>query len=95
MRTMLTIGALCMAVGTAGAQDNRAAPIFSQQRFQIVTNAHDTFLLDTTTGQVWLLTKYSDFKGDPLAWAPMYRLETPADTGYFVREYGLKSKRPP
>jgi hypothetical protein len=93
MRTMLTIGALCLVVGTADAQDYRVAPIFSQQRFQIVTNANDTFLLDTTTGQVWLLTKYTDYNKDPLAWAPMYRLETPADTGYLVREYGLKPRR--
>lgn len=90
MRAMLTIGVLCLAAGTADAQDYRPAPTL---RFQIVTSAADTFLLDTTTGQVWLLTKYTDYNKDPLAWAPMYRLETPADTGYLVREYGLKPRR--
>lgn len=92
MRTMLTIGALCLVAGTADAQDYRPAPIFSL-RFQIVTSVNDVFLLDTATGQVWLLTKYTDYNKDPLAWTPMYRMETPSDTGYLVREYGLKPKR--
>ena len=96
MRTMLTISALCLVVGTADAQDNRAATIFSQQlaRFQIVTNAHDTFLLDTTTGNVWLLTQYTDFNKDPLAWVPMFRLDKPSDTSALLVEYGLKPKQP-
>lgn len=93
MRAMLTIGALFLVVGTADAQEYGVAPTVSQHYFQIVTNATDTFLLDTITGQVWLLTKYTDYNKDPLAWAPMYRLETPADTGYLVREYGLKPRR--
>ena len=53
MRVMLTMSALCLAVGVAAAQDNRVAPIFSSQlgRFQIVTNARDTFLLELGNGQ--------------------------------------------
>jgi hypothetical protein len=95
MRAMLTMSALCLAVGTAAAQDNRVAPIFSSQlgRFQIVTNARDTFLLDSATGNVWLLTQYSDFNKDPLAWVPMFRLDKPSDTTPLLSEYGLKSKR--
>jgi hypothetical protein len=88
---MLAIGALCLAVGTADAQE----VAFSQQlgRFQIVTNANDTFLLDTATGNVWRLTQYSDFNKDPLAWMPMFRLNTPSDTTPLLSEYGLKSRR--
>jgi len=59
MRTMtVTISALCSVIGTAIAQENGAATIYSQQvgRFQITSNANDTFLLDTATGSVWLLT---------------------------------------
>ena len=69
MRTMLTISTLFLIVGTADAQDNRAAPIISAQlgRYQIVTNARDTFLLDTATGNVWRLTQYSDFNKDPFS----------------------------
>jgi len=95
MRIMLTISALILVVGTADAQDNRAAPIFSPQfgRFQIVTNARDTFLLDTATGNVWRLTQYSDFNKDPLAWAPMFRLDKPSDTSPLLSEYGLKPRR--
>jgi hypothetical protein len=92
MRTMLTICALCFAVGTADAQN---AATFSQQvgRFQIVGNARDTFLIDTATGNVWLLTQYSDFNKDPLAWVPMFRLDKPSDTTPLLSEYGLKSRR--
>ena len=89
MRTMLTISALCLVVGTADAQDDRAAV----GRFQITGNAADTFLLDTATGNVWRLTQYSNFNTDPLAWVPMFRLDKPSDTTPLLSEYGLKSKR--
>lgn len=95
MRIVLTISTLFLIVGTADAQDNRAAPIISAQlgRYQIMTNARDTFLLDTTTGNVWRLTQYSDFNKDPLAWAPMFRLDKPSDTSPLLSEYGLKPRR--
>jgi hypothetical protein len=95
MRTMLTISTLFLIIGTADAQDNRAAPIISAQlgRYQIVTNARDTFLLDTVTGNVSRLTQYSDFNKDPLAWAPMFRLDKPSDTSPLLSEYGLKPRR--
>ena len=38
-----------------------------------MTNARDTFLLDTTTGNVWRLTEYSDFNAYD-RWAPVYDL---------------------
>jgi len=95
MRTMLTISTLFLIIGTADAQDNRAATIISGQvgRYQIMTNARDTFLLDTATGSVWRLTQYSDFNKDPLAWAPMFRLDKPSDTSPLLSEYGLKPRR--
>ena len=82
---------LCLVVGTADAQETA----FSQQlgRFQIATNANDTFLLDTATGNVWHLTQYPDFNKDPLAWVPMFRLNMPSDTTPLLSEYGLKQKR--
>jgi hypothetical protein len=83
MRAMLTMSALCLAVGTAGAQDNRAAPIFSSQlgRFQIVTNARDTFLLDSAASHSVL-----GFQQGPFV-API-RLSI--DTTPLLSEYGLK-----
>jgi len=93
---MVTITVLCLVVGTAIAQENSAATIYSQQvgRFQITANANDTFLLDTATGSVWLLTQYTDFNKDPSAWTPMFRLATPTDTGALLAEFGLKPKQP-
>jgi hypothetical protein len=95
MRTILTISVLCLIAAMASAQDNTTATTFSQQigRFQIVTNARDTFLLDTATGNVWRLTQYSDFNKDPLAWVPVFRLDKPSDTSPLLTEYGLKPKR--
>jgi hypothetical protein len=92
MRAIFSICALCFAVGTAGAQE--ISP-FAQQsgRYQIVPSARDTFLLDTATGNVWLLTQYSDFNRDPLAWVPMFRLNSPSDTTPLLSEYGLKPRR--
>jgi hypothetical protein len=95
MRVVLAISTLFLTIGMAGAQDNRAAPIISAQlgRYQIMTNARDTFLLDTVTGNVWLLTQYADFNKDPLAWVPMFRLDKPSDTSPLLSEYGLKPRR--
>ena len=90
MRTMLTITALCLVVGTADAQDSAREQVL---RYQIVTNATDTFLLDTTTGFVWILKQHTDFNKDPLAWEPMFRLNKPSDTTPLLSEYGLKPKR--
>jgi hypothetical protein len=91
MRTMLTICVLCFAMGTAAAQN--AAIQQQVGRFQIVGNARDTFLIDTATGDVWLLTQYSEFNKDPLAWVPMFRLDKPSDTTPLLSEYGLKPRR--
>jgi hypothetical protein len=92
MRTLLMICGICFVVGTADAQE---AATFSQQsgRFQIVPNARDTFLLDTATGNVWLLTQFSDFNKDPSAWVPTFRLNSASDTTPLLSEYGLKSRR--
>jgi len=91
---MLTISTLCLVAGTAAAQEN-VAPAFQQAgRFQIIPNANDTFLIDTATGDVWHLTRHTDFNKDPLAWTLMFRLARPSDTGALLTEYGLKPKEP-
>ena len=93
MRTMLTISALCVAAGTADAQDSGRIVAERVGRYQIVVNATDTFLLDTATGFVWVLKQHTDFNKDPLAWEPMFLLNKPSDTTPLLSEYGLKPKR--
>jgi hypothetical protein len=85
MRTMLTITVLCLSVVTAAAQE--------LGRYQVTGNGHDTFLLDSSTGTVWLLTQFSDFNRNPSAWVPMFRLNSASDTSPLVSEYGLKPRR--
>ena len=86
MRAMSTIGALCLLIATADAQE----PINQIGRYQILTNANDTFLVDTGAGFVWALTQYTEFNRDPVAWVPMFRLNSPSDTTPLLSEYGLK-----
>lgn len=51
----------------------------SPGRYQIVMSPiarADTFLLDTVTGRIWRLEKYSELPGEPLAWTSMDRFDT-------------------
>jgi hypothetical protein len=93
MRWLLMTGVVCLLLETAHAQDNRPQPILPQQfgRYQILTDArNETFLLDTVSGQAWLLTQFTDFNKDPLAWVPVHRLDSLNDTTPLLNEYGLK-----
>ena|SRR6516165_7567437 len=88
MRAIWTIGALCVLLARADAQE----PINPNQvgRYQIMTNANNTFLVDTAGGFVWVLTQFTEFNKDPLAWVPMFRLNAASDTTPLLSEYGLK-----
>jgi hypothetical protein len=47
-------------------------------RYQLVINPEvraDTFLLDTSTGQVWEKVRYTDMEGEPAVWESMPRLD--------------------
>ena len=90
MRAMWTISALCLLVGTADAQEPTTINPDQVGRYQIMTNANDTFLVDTATGFVWVLTQYTDFNKDPLAWVPMFRLNRASDTTPLLSEFALK-----
>lgn len=64
-------------------------------RYQIVFSPHvraDTYLLDTSTGMVWQLTQSTNLNDDPLAWRPMWRIDTDAQNEAFIRNFGLKPK---
>jgi hypothetical protein len=65
-------------------------------RYQIFFSPHvraDTFLVDTQTGKVWQVVKYSDLEGDPNIWVPMDRVDNDAQLGQWMR--GQTRKREP
>ena len=90
MHAMWTTGALCLLVATADAQEPTTINPNEVGRYQIVTNANNTFLVDTAGGFVWRLTQFTEFNNDPLAWVPMFRLNGASDTTPLLSEYGLK-----
>ena len=50
----------------------------------------DQYLLDTATGQVWQLTKFSALKGEPEAWKYMQRLHNEIEMFAWVKSKGFK-----
>jgi hypothetical protein len=61
-------------------------------RYNVLFSPHvraDTFLLDTQTGQVWILSQYSDLNGKPSAWTPMTRLDNAQQEAAFAKAYGM------
>jgi hypothetical protein len=75
--------ALLAIIGSRGFAANpdesdTMAEASSSGRYQIVLSPHlraDTFLLDTKTGRVWVMAKFSDVNGEPTAWEPIDRLD--------------------
>lgn len=81
----------------AAAQELTRSDLFSQQpgRYQIINSPHnvrDTFLLDTATGRVWQLIRYTDIVSEPTAWSEMPRVDQ--DKSFFatVTKFGWKLK---
>jgi len=48
-------------------------------------------LLDTKTGQTWMLVQFSEREGEPYAWQPLIRLDTPADYARLRSDYPTKA----
>lgn len=66
-------------------------------RYQIIFNPQvraDTFLLDTATGRIWQLTRFTDLKQEPSAWLYMSRLDNDQEVVIFGRGYQLKPTGP-
>ncbi|HUO89898.1 MAG TPA: hypothetical protein VMU08_12040 [Rhizomicrobium sp.] len=66
-------------------------------RYQIVFSPHaraDTYLLDTETGRVWVMTQFTDLKGKPTAWNLTDRLDNFADMDVFAALHGPIEKTP-
>ncbi len=78
-----------LAVLTWPASSQSAQPSQGQQsgsevtgRFTIIFNPEiraDLFLLDTQTGKVWALVRYTDVFGEPRVWLRMERLDSLED----------------
>lgn len=90
---------LFLLAGAAWAQDApRKAVIKSDSspvapRFQIVINPEvraDTFLLDTATGKIWRMTKFSGFVGEPSVWEYMDRIDDDHQEAVWVQGHNLK-----
>lgn len=59
-------------------------------RFQIILHPQfrgDQYLLDTITGQIWQLTKFSSLDGEPLAWTPMAKIDNAEDFRAFYANH--------
>jgi hypothetical protein len=93
-RRTLVCGAVLVIVGQlflsrSPAQELKLDPPKQQEagRYQIVmhpTFRGDQYLLDTVTGQIWQLTKFSSLQGEPLAWMPMTKIDSDAEYRSFV-----------
>jgi hypothetical protein len=62
-------------------------------RYQIVMNPQvraDTFLLDTTTGRMWMPTKYSDYEGEPVVWEVQTKIDSFAEFVAWSKTQKLK-----
>jgi hypothetical protein len=101
MNTRRVVGwALAAGTCVSSAQPTHAqqsrSDLFSQQpgRYQIVISPHgarDTFLVDTGTGRVWQLVKFTDLVGEPDVWRIMPRVDNDVDQARLAAERGMKS----
>lgn len=72
-------------------------PVFPPGRFQIVLgslNGAEQFLLDTATGQVWQVARYTAGRGQPYILSLMRRIDSLADEQKLVEDYGLIQQAP-
>jgi len=85
-----------LAVAGSRAPSQAAAPVSPpspQGRYQIVYSPHaarDTFLLDTQTGRVWEVARFTYLNGDPAIWDLMDRIDSESDRAAVNAKYGPK-----
>lgn len=76
--------AALLTLGSANAaEETRPTPRAPEQygRYVITFSPFaraDTFLLDTETGKVWQLTKFTDLEGEPLVFKYLERVDSEA-----------------
>jgi hypothetical protein len=96
------IGKLVVGIGLASISLNAFAQearsdLFSQQpgRYQIIFNPQvraDTFMIDTATGRVWQMVKFTDLTDGPTVWQIMKRLDNEVDLINLINSKGIKPK---
>lgn len=95
----LICGALLVALfslhSPSFSQERPSAPRSPEQygRFVITFSPFaraDTFLLDTQTGKVWQLTRFTDIQGDPLVFKNLDRIDSEAQFDVWLRSQRLK-----
>ena len=66
-------------------------------RYQIIisTIGDQTFLLDTTNGNVWQLVRFPELKTEPMAWQSMLTINSAADYDALAKRYGKTTDAPP
>lgn len=99
LRLLALVVCIPSMAASAVAQETRSE-LFAQQpgRYQIVTSPHnvrDTFLLDTGSGRVWRLIRYTDMEEEPTAWNEMPRFDHDKGVIATMIKYGLKFKTTP
>lgn len=107
MRSLVFLGCLLLVAIPTGSvawtwstEDTVKAepPQIELGRFQIVLSPNlgrHTFLLDSVTGEVWQLTKFTDVKGEPTVWDKMTKLDNFGQTLDFIKSVGgFKPKTP-
>jgi hypothetical protein len=95
-KLVIGIGLAYMSALSAIAQESRS-DLFSQQpgRYQIVFNSQvraDTFMIDTATGTVWQMVKFTDLTDGPTVWQIMKRIDNEADLTNLINSRGIKPK---
>jgi len=73
----------------------RAAEGGSVGRYQIVVDtnsAHQTFLIDTATGHIWLLNTVTVLQSEPEVWEPMPRFDSARQEADWLKTQTPKTK---
>ena len=97
IKCILVVALLVIATQQTIAADqpppDQSPPTTLTGRYQIVFSPHmraDTFLLDTETGRVWSVVKFSELNGEPVVWEPMVRLDSEAEEIAWMAKIGFK-----
>jgi hypothetical protein len=94
MKRMIQV-ILTMVILSVGTQSYALAKDVASSengRFQLVfspTTPTDKFLVDTQTGKVWQLARFTDVKGNPVVWQYMYRIDNINEQEKFAHEHGI------
>lgn len=90
---------IVFAASLATAQERPQARAPDQYGRYVVTFSPfaraDSFLLDTQTGRVWQLTRFTDLEGEPLIWKNMERIDSEAQLMQWLRSQAPKTSDRP